>query len=188
MSRRANNSVRMGPISLFTLVVVLCIAVMSVLCFSLAHSSLTVAQRQADFATDSYTNESAGQEFVAAVNEVLAGLRAQAGSGAAGAGGAARLDGAAGSGGAAGAASGKAVVIGKKSAIAALKARGADLAPGATLSFGSDSVTADFLLPSSRRLYVELTIDDDATYRVIQWKQTTRQDKVDNNQLLVVGE
>ena len=72
MSRRANNSVRMGPISLFTLVVVLCIAVMSVLCFSLAHSSLTVAQRQADFATDSYANESAGQEFVAAVDEVLA--------------------------------------------------------------------------------------------------------------------
>lgn len=167
MSRRANNSVRMGPISLFTLVVVLCIAVMSVLCFSLAHSSLTVAQRQADFATDSYANESAGQEFVAAVDEVLAGLRADAGSGAA---------------------SGKAVVIGKKSALAALKARGADLAPGATLSFGSDSVTADFLLPSSRRLYVELAIGDDATYRVIQWKQTTRQDKVDNNQLLVVGE
>lgn len=182
MSRRANNSVRMGPISLFTLVVVLCIAVMSVLCFSLAHSSLTVAQRQADFATDSYANESAGQEFVAAVDEVLAGLRADAGSGAAGAGDAA------GSGGAAGAASGKAVVIGKKSALAALKARGADLAPGATLSFGSDSVTADFLLPSSRRLYVELAIGDDATYRVIQWKQTTRQDKLDNNQLLVVGE
>lgn len=181
MSRRANNSVRMGPISLFTLVVVLCIAVMSVLCFSLAHSSLTVAQRQADFATDSYANESAGQEFVAAVDEVLAGLRAQAGSSAAG-------GGAAGSGGAAGAASGKAVVIGKKSAMAALKARGADLAPGATLSFGSDSVTADFLLPSSRRLYVELVIDDDATYRVVQWKQTTRQDKVDNSQLLVVGE
>lgn len=182
MSRRANNSVRMGPISLFTLVVVLCIAVMSVLCFSLAHSSLTVAQRQADFATDSYANESAGQEFVAAVDEVLAGLRAQVGSSAAGAGGAARADGAA------GAASGKAVVIGKKSAIAALKARGADLAPGATLSFGSDSVTADFLLPSSRRLYVELAIDDGATYRVVQWKQTTRQDKVDNSQLLVVGE
>lgn len=172
MSRRANNSVRMGPISLFTLVVVLCIAVMSVLCFSLAHSPLTVAQRQADFSTDSYANESAGQEFVAAVDEVLAGLRAKAGSGAAGAGGA----------------SGKAVIIGKKSAMAALKARGADLAPGATLSFGSDSVTADFLLPSSRRLYVELAIDDDATYRVVQWKQTTRQDKVDNSQLLVVGE
>lgn len=182
MSRRANNSVRMGPISLFTLVVVLCIAVMSVLCFSLAHSSLTVAQRQADFATDSYANESAGQEFVAAVDEVLAGLRADADSGAAGVGGAA------GSGAAAGAASGKAVVIGKESAMAALKARGADLAPGATLSFGSDSVTADFLLPSSRRLYVELAIDDDATYRVVQWKQTTRQDKVDNSQLLVVGE
>lgn len=172
MSRRANNSVRMGPISLFTLVVVLCIAVMSVLCFSLAHSSLTVAQRQADFATDSYANESAGQEFVAAVDEVLAGLRTKAASGAAGAGGA----------------SGKAVVIGKKSAMAALKVRGADLAPGATLSFGSDSVTADFLLPSSRRLYVELAIDDDATYRVVQWKQTTRQDRVDNSQLLVVGE
>lgn len=176
MSRQANNSVRMGPISLFTLVVVLCIAVMSVLCFSLAHSSLTVAQRQADFATDSYANESAGQEFVAAVDEVLAGLRAQAG-GSAGA-----------SSGASGAASSKAVVIGKKSALAALEARGADLAPGATLSFGSDSVTADFLLPSSRRLYVELAIDDDATYRVVQWKQTTRQDKVDNSQLLVVGE
>ena len=176
MSRQANNSVRMGPISLFTLVVVLCIAVMSVLCFSLSHSSLTVAQRQADFATDSYANESAGQEFVAAVDEVLAGLRADAG------GSAARADGAA------GAASGKAVVIGKKSALAALEARGADLAPGATLSFGSDSVTADFLLPSSRRLYVELAIDDDATYHVVQWKQTTRQDKVDNSQLLVVGE
>lgn len=178
MSRRANNSVRMGPISLFTLVVVLCLAVMSVLCFSLAHSSLTVAQRQADFATDSYANESSGQEFVAAVDEVLAGLsgdKAAAGP----ATGAEAAD---------SAASTARPVIGKESAMAALRARGAELAPKAKLSFGSDTVTADFLLPSSRRLYVELRINDDATYSVVQWKQTTRQDKVDNSQLLVVGE
>lgn len=155
---RINESVRMGPISIFTLVVILCVAVMAVLCFTTAHASLTVAQRQATFATDNYANETSGQEFVAAVDEVLYSVQS--------AGDSADL---------------------RQEAMLALKKKGDDLAPSATVEFGSDTVSADFLLSSSRRLYVELTIEKDGTYRVTQWKQTTRQDKLEeDDQLLLV--
>lgn len=76
--RAADAEVRMGPISLFTLVVALCLAVMAVLAVTTARASGALAERQAAFTADDYANEATAQEL-------LARVRAVAGEGGAGA-------------------------------------------------------------------------------------------------------
>ena len=47
--RGAAETVRMGPLSLFALVVALCLAVMAVLSVATANASMALAERQASF-------------------------------------------------------------------------------------------------------------------------------------------
>ena len=65
MTTRGRGSVRIGPISLFALVIILCLAVMAVLSVTTAQATYAAAERQASFTTDTYANERAGQELVA---------------------------------------------------------------------------------------------------------------------------
>ena len=67
---------RIGPISLFALVIILCLAVMAVLSVTTAQATYAAAERQAAFTTDTYANERAGQELVADVDAALAPVRA----------------------------------------------------------------------------------------------------------------
>ena len=67
---------RIGPISLFALVIILCLAVMAVLSVTTAQATYAAAERQASFTTDTYANERAGQELVADVDAALAPVRA----------------------------------------------------------------------------------------------------------------
>ena len=62
---------RIGPISVFTLVIVLCLAVLSMLAFSTANAASTMAQRQASQTSGIYENETAAQEFLAGIDDVL---------------------------------------------------------------------------------------------------------------------
>ena len=57
----------MGPISLFALVVALCLAVMAVLAVTTARASGSLAERQAAFTADDYANEAVAQELLARV-------------------------------------------------------------------------------------------------------------------------
>lgn len=82
--RGAAETVRMGPLSLFALVVALCLAVMAVLSVATANASMALAERQASFTADDYANEAVAQEL-------LARIRSAAREGGAGAVGA-RLD------------------------------------------------------------------------------------------------
>lgn len=77
--RGSNSTVRIGPISLFTLVVILCLAVMAVLSTTTAQATYSAAEKQASFAADTYANERAAQEFVADVDAALAPVRAAGG-------------------------------------------------------------------------------------------------------------
>ena len=70
-----NGSVRIGPISLFTLVIILCLAVMAVLSATTAQATYTAAEKQALFTDDTYANESAAQSAVAAIDAALASVR-----------------------------------------------------------------------------------------------------------------
>lgn len=79
MSTRGRGSVRIGPISLFALVIILCLAVMAVLSVTTAQATYAAAERQADFTADTYANERAAQEFTADVDAALAPVRAAGG-------------------------------------------------------------------------------------------------------------
>ena len=66
-----SSHVRMGSLSIFVLVVTICLAVLAVLSFSTAHSSLVMAQRQVEATNEHYAAERAAWEFVAALDETL---------------------------------------------------------------------------------------------------------------------
>lgn len=72
------GTVRMGPISLFTLVVALCLAVMAVLAVTTARASGALAERQAAFTADDYANEAAAQELLSRVRATAAAGGAEA--------------------------------------------------------------------------------------------------------------
>ena len=71
----SNSTVRIGPISLFTLVIILCLAVMAVLSATTAQATYTAAEKQALFTDDTYANESAAQSAVASIDAALASVR-----------------------------------------------------------------------------------------------------------------
>lgn len=69
---KPHGSVRIGPISLFALIIVLCLAVLSVLSVTTSLAELSITDRQAATTTETYQLESAGQHFVADVDAALA--------------------------------------------------------------------------------------------------------------------
>lgn len=77
--QRAQGSVRIGPVSIFALVIIMCLSVMAVLASATAHANVNEAQKQADFTIGTYANETAAQEFVAQIDGVLAQTKAQGG-------------------------------------------------------------------------------------------------------------
>lgn len=74
-----NGSVRIGPISLFTLVIILCLAVMAVLSATTAQATYSAAEKQALFTNDTYQNEQAAQSAVAVIDAALESVRASGG-------------------------------------------------------------------------------------------------------------
>ena len=59
--RNFTDNVRIGPLSVLTLVGILCMAVLAVLSVSTSNASLVIAQRQAHAISDSYLAEAAAQ-------------------------------------------------------------------------------------------------------------------------------
>ncbi|MBE6471157.1 MAG: S4A5 electrogenic sodium bicarbonate cotransporter 4 [Coriobacteriaceae bacterium] len=151
---RADN-VRIGPISLFTLIIVLCMAVLAVLAFSTAHASLVMAERQATATTELYLDEVAAQEFVAGIDAELSAVRASKGSGTAGV---------------------KAV----SDALVKLRDAAQDAVAGqveVAAGISDSTVTARFECQNGRTLYVAITILSDATYRIDTWKMSAVQNE-----------
>lgn len=77
MTNRSSGNVRMGPVGIFTLIILLCLAVMAVLTAVTAHASLASAEKQAAYATATYDNESKGWTVVSLIDEYLDGLRSR---------------------------------------------------------------------------------------------------------------
>ena len=74
-SRKAttnDSEVRMGPLALFTLMAVICLAVLAVLALSTSNATMALAQRRADATDQLYLDEAAAQTFVATLDEQLA--------------------------------------------------------------------------------------------------------------------
>lgn len=177
----------MGPISLTSLVIVLCLAVMCVLTVATAHAIELAAARQMSATTDIYACESAGQEFLANVDSVLAQVRTgqETSSGEA----ISDLETAAGEGEDSGSVALSEQTVEssglRDSALQALRDADKSLLEGFTvegisaavdISESNDalpSLTATFVTENDRRLSISLAINDDATYRILSWKTTT---------------
>lgn len=71
MARRT-GVVRMGPVAIFVLVTVVCVAIMAVLSVAVSRADLTLARRQATFMEDDYANETACQTLYASVSDLVA--------------------------------------------------------------------------------------------------------------------
>lgn len=185
---KPHGSVRIGPISLFTLIIILCLAVLAVLSLTTARAELSITERQAQTTTETYALETAGQEFVAAVDAALA-ERASSALGEVlssygvteGAADAEASAGAATGTGEAASASGE--TIEDESVSGATADEGGSLmvieCPAGdpvtvTGSFDGSLITATFSLDSGRTLAVALRINDNGTYTIEQWKMTTQ--------------
>lgn len=150
MERRP-STVRMGPISVFALAIILCLAVLGVLSVTSAAAGSALAQRQAEFTADDYRNEIAGQSFYARADDVLAQVRAQGGD--------------------AQAASAALEAAMAQIAQGASSDAGSQTTVSASLEGGELAVHIQ--AQSGRCLDIEFAIQPDATLSVAAWKATT---------------
>lgn len=209
-SRKSHGSVRMGPVSLFALIIALCLAVMAVLSVSTAKATYAATQRLADSTTELYTLEQSGQQFVANVDATLANAYGHdSGVAALEAAGDGLLDGAqsdsvhasllvgdaasgasadgAADGAAEGATEGAATGGAAEetiddgtgtgaSADASVDAQAnadASAEEAAASSGYNPDVIATFTTDSGRCLVVQLAVNSDGTYQILQWKSST---------------
>lgn len=149
----SSSDVRIGPISLITLIIVICLAVMGVLAASTAHATNTISNKQAEATRCLYHNERAGQEFVAGVDDALASVRSSGGTASAGA----------------------QAVTNALDSICAQARSAADGLVSCVADVEGTTVTAEFVCQDTRRLRIALTIRDGATYRIEQWEMTSAQ-------------
>lgn len=140
---RQVSPVRMGPASILTLVIALCLAVLAVLAVSTASANANMAERQASFVTDDYANEALGQELYAQADDVVAGVHAQGGS-------------------AADAASALTTALPEFTSH-----------EGVTASVENNTLVLHVEAPSGRCLDAQLAITSEVTLSVESWKATT---------------
>lgn len=153
-STREEN-VRIGPISIFALIVIICLAVLAVLTVSTAHASLVLSQRQAQATHELYLTETAAQTFIAGIDEQLGDMRAPS---------AASADNDAQS---------KLRII--DSSLVALRDEAREAVDGQveiTASTINDQVIAEFSCEGGRTLKIAVTILSDGTYRIDKWRMT----------------
>lgn len=160
MAKKRKGSVRMGPISIFSLIITLCLAVMATLSISTAQATLAATQRQAASTESVYADEVAAQEFMAELDAQLSTVRA-AGGGRANA------------------------LSALQQNVNALAEAGASDEVTVNVTVATDTgssvptlaenadVKATFAASDGRTLNVALAIVDNATYEVLQWKTTT---------------
>ena len=72
MARRTGEGVRIGPITLLTLVSVLLLAVLAMLCVTTTHATEAMAQRQVDALSQTYEMDAFGQALLAQIDEQIA--------------------------------------------------------------------------------------------------------------------
>ena len=149
------DNVRIGPITLFTLVVVLCLAVLAVLAASTANAAHTMADRRATATTELYLDERAAQEFLAGMDEQLAIVRASGANGT----------------------SGAQLVGTTLGAICDSAQAAAGDAVEVSASASGQTVHAEFACENGRVLNISVTILDDATYRIDRWRMTAVQNE-----------
>lgn len=150
------QQVHIGPISLFTLVASLGMAVLAVLALSTSNAMFALANRAADMTSELYVAESCAQRFVAELDGVL---RQAAASGA----------------------DARESLPYQLDALAQAAEREAEegvsgVDATVSASMEGNEVTAVVTTPIGRRIDVRIEVGQDGTYQVTQWKTTTETD------------
>lgn len=144
------RDVRIGPASLFTLVVIVCMAVLVVLAASTAHATLVMSMRMAASTHDFYVDERVGQVLLSNIDSTLGDARAASKSADA-------------------AASELESALPEICASATSEAKDeADV----TASLEGRRLNAEITCNNGRVLKIGVTILDDATYRIDKWEMT----------------
>lgn len=157
----------MGPISIFSLVIALCLAVMATLSVSTAKATYAATDRQATSTASVYKAEVSAQHFMAAVDAQLksAGTtnRADALS-------ALQQD------------VNALAVAGASDEVAVnVQVAGEDAAASVPTLAEEADVKATFATTEGRTLNVALALTETGTYQVLQWKTTTTWISSDNS-------
>lgn len=153
----------MGPISLFSLLIALCLAVMATLSVSTALATYASTQRQASSTESVYAADAAAQSFLAETDSQLAAVRSSDSINRR-----------------------SALAALQENVDALAKAAGSDDI-AATVTVASDEeaseseptsastadVKATFTCNDGRTLNVALALTSNATYKVLEWKTTT---------------
>lgn len=179
---RPHGSVRIGPISLFTLIIILCLAVLAALSITTARAELSITERQAATTTETYQLEVQGQEFVAAVDGALASGGETALEAVLAEYGIAVTAAPAGDAAAAGAVPAGEAVEDETPSGGTVPAAGTTIsdddggAGAITVSgtFDGELISATFAMDSGRTLAVALRVSNNDTYTIEQWKTTTQ--------------
>ena len=138
LTREEKGSVRMGPVTLISLVVILCLAVLCVLSLTTARASHAQTQRQAEFISATYLNEAAGQDYLQLVDDTLVQASKE-----------------------------------KKNLSGAMDMIRA--ASPSVAQIGKDTVLIAFKTSQTDRLlHIKITVHDDLTYSVDQWKTSVK--------------
>lgn len=160
--------VRIGAISLFALVVIISLAVLTVLSFTTANASLMLAQRQATATTELYLDERAAQEFVAGVDALLSETRASEGESQAGSAGVRAVEG----------------------ELQGLCSKAREVAGGqvqVSANVDGQEIRAEFACDNGRTLSILIVVRDNGTYRIDKWKMSAVQnEEPGQGQLLIV--
>lgn len=147
---QSKGSVRIGPVSLFVLVIALCLAVLAVLSVTTAHAQAAITNQQAIAITDAYKNEIAAQEFMAAIDDQLAQAQSRAETP-------------------------EQLQNSMVSFIDEYNDRDGNqgLGESALISYDDSVITAEFGQASGRLLTIKVAINSNYTYLILAWQATT---------------
>ncbi|MEI3376462.1 MAG: hypothetical protein V8R08_01235 [Coriobacteriales bacterium] len=184
----SQSSVRIGPISLFALIAVICLATLAVLSITTANASYRLTTLQADSMAQQYQAEIAAQNFLARIDAryadatsaaTRAAQRAAAEKEAAEI--AARVNPDAATGTATtGTSAGENAAVAAGSLAEALPAICAEAAAATgdvidvAAQLDGSTVTAQFTCPSGRVLDIEVELGPGGTYRITKWNMTAK--------------
>lgn len=151
---KQNEGVRIGPISLVTLISVLLLAVLAMLCVTTANATRTMADRQAASVAETYQLDACGQALLAGVNTQVAGTASAAD--------------------AAAAVSGQLPQLQQQ---ALSQANGQDVQISAKVEGATVVFTA--ALPSGKALNGAIALNENGTASISEWKLSTTQQETE---------
>lgn len=158
MSAEEGSSVRIGPVSMFTLIAIICLSALAVLAVTTANASHEMAKLQAESVSEQYAAESAAQNFVALIDQTASETTGSDVTRAA-------------------------AVASSLDDIVRTTQQNADRGITVSADMADTDVKAQFACSNGRTLKIVLTILTDGNYQVKQWNMTATENNAQSENL-----